>query len=509
MASNIQPLFKAYTPNQLLLLPPSLEEMIPPAHPVKVVNEIIDKIDIEAILQTYEGGGTPSYHPRLLLKVLVYGYMSNLYSSRKIESALKENIHFMWLSGMSQPDHNTINRFRSERLKEILKPIFKQIVLLLAEAGLVDIHQIYTDGTKIEANANRYSFVWGKGIKTNKERMRKQLDELWKYAQTIAAEELKDPSPVEFEALDPENVRETIEKIDAAIKDKAANKKVRQKLNYGRKNWPEKLKEYATQEEILDGRSSYSKTDPDATFMRLKDDHMENGQLKPGYNWQISTNNQIITNYTLHPNPNDTTTLIPHLEEHKALYGKAPEIVVADAGYGSEENYEYLEGNETSAYVKYNYFHQEQKKPQKKDFASDSLYYNEEKDCYYCPMGQKMSKTGEKIRVTDNGYEQHYTLYQAINCTGCPLRGVCHQGKGNRIIEVNHRLKQLKAKARELLTSEEGIKHRKKRPVEVESVFGNIKSNHGFTRFLLKGKQKVEIEIGLLAIAHNLRKKAA
>jgi transposase len=165
--------FKDYSPNQILLLPPSLEEMIDPNHPVRVVNQVIDSLDIDLLINKYKGGGCSSYHPRMLLKVLVYGYLTNEYSSRKIEQALNQNIHFMWLSGMSYPDHNTINRFRSDRLKGVLKEVFSQVVLLLVEKGIITLKEAYLDGTKIEANANRYTFVWGRSISKSKERIKK------------------------------------------------------------------------------------------------------------------------------------------------------------------------------------------------------------------------------------------------------------------------------------------------------------------------------------------------
>jgi len=504
-----QVVFKPYATNQIMLLPPSLEELIDDKHPVRVVNQVIDKIDLEPLLKKFKGGGTSCYHPKMLLKVLVYAYLNNVYSSRRMEALVKESIPFMWLAGMNKPDHNTINRFRSDKLKDVLKQVFKQIVLLLAEAGQVDLKELYLDGTKVDANANRYTFVWGNNIKTNKERIRKQLNDLWDYAQSLAAEELQDTSPVEFNEINPEKVSQTIQKIDTALKGKPVDKKVKQKLSYARRKWPQSLEKYQQQEETLKGRKSYSKTDTDATFMRMKDDHMQNGQLKPGYNWQISTNNQIITNYTIHPSPNDTTTLIQHMEQHKELYGHSPDVLTADAGYGSQENYEYLESNKIEAYVKYNYFHKEQKQKQQDPFNSQNFYYNPEKDCYYCPMGQQILLVGQRKRTTENGFVQHSKIYQAQNCTGCPLRGMCYKSQGNRQIEVNHKLKQLKARAREKLLSEKGIYHRKRRPADVEAVFGIIKGNHGFKRFLLKGKSKVEIEAGLIAIAHNLRKMVA
>lgn len=170
MAKKSTPVFKIYAQNQAMLLPPSLDELIAKDHPVRVVDEVIDKINLTPLLNKYEGGGTSSYHPKMLLKVLVYSYVNNVYSSRKIEESVKENINLMWLAGMNRPDHNTINRFRGERLKDVLREIFVQVVELLVEEGLISLKEIYVDGTKLEANANKYTFVWGKSIKTNKER---------------------------------------------------------------------------------------------------------------------------------------------------------------------------------------------------------------------------------------------------------------------------------------------------------------------------------------------------
>ena len=504
--------FKAYTQQQAMLLPPSLEELIAADHPVRIVSQVLDKIDIEPLLKQYSGGGSSSFHPRMLLKVLVFAYINNNYSSRKIEAALKENIHYMWLSGMSTPDHNTINRFRSDRLKEVLRQVFTQVVLLLSEEGLLNIKELYTDGTKIEANANRYTFVWGKAIKTSRERIQKQLEELWQYAQNIAAAELPDTDPSGFDKIDAEKVEKTIEQINEALKDKPVSKTVKQKLNYAKNNWPANLKKYEQQEKILGSeRNSYSKTDPDATFMRMKEDHMLNGQLKPAYNLQVSSNNQYIVNYSLHQTSTDTTTLQEHTEIYKEQYDKAPELIVADAGYGSEENYQYLMDNHIENYVKYNWFDKDQcsTKHKKHPFTTDTLYYNKEKDYYVCPMGQHMQHISTHQTKTKTGFTQTTHRYQAANCNGCPLRSICHKAKGNRVIEVNHALNRYKQHVKENLNSEQGIHHRKKRPCDVEPVFASIKNNHYFKRFMLRSKPKTEIEAGLLALAHNLRKKAA
>jgi transposase len=492
-----------------MMLPPSLEELIDKNHPVRIVNQVIDRIDIDALLKKFKGGGTSSYHPRMLLKVLVYAYVNNTYSSRRMESALKENIHFMWLAGMNKPDHNTINRFRSDRLKDVLKTVFGQVVELLVEAGHLDLKEIYTDGTKLEAQANRYTFVWGNAIKKSKERMAEQLKELWTYAEGIAAEELKDESPESFAVVSAEQVSKTIERIDQALQGKEISKEKRQKLLYAKKNWPANMKRYAQQEQILGKRNSYSKTDTDATFMRMKEDHMKNGQLKPGYNVQVSSHNQYIVNYSLHQNPTDTTTLKKHLDSFQNLYKKYPEVLTADAGYGSEENYLLLAKHKIEGYVKHNQFDREQHSKNIDWFKGDQLEYNKKKDVLYCPIGDEMKRIGSSTRITGNGFKQTLAKYQANKCKGCALREACHSQKGNRIVDINHRLQRLKQQANARLQSEKGIRYRKRRAADVEPVFANLKHNKNFKRFMLKGIIKVEIETGLLALAHNLAKMAA
>ena len=504
--------FKSNLQNQAMLLPPDVGDLIAKNHPVRVVNEVLDKIDITKLLREYKPGGTSSYHPRMLLKVLVYAYINNVYSSRKIEEAISQNIQYMWLSGMSKPDHNTINRFRGERLQKTLQPIFTQVVILLCEEGLLSVKDLYTDGTKIEANANRYTFVWGNAIKTNKEKIKQQLNELWQYAQKVAASELDDTDPSGFDKIDGEKVTRTIEQINDALKDKPVSKDVKQKLNYAKKHWPAALDKYEKQEAIIGKeRSSFSKTDNDATFMRMKEDHMKNGQLKPAYNVQISTNNQYIASYSVHQNTTDTNTLIPHIAAHINQFKQKPVNITADAGYGSEQNYQWLENKRITAYVKHNHFDREQNShiASKNPYSADKLAYDEQADCYYCPVGKPMKNIGSYTSKTKNGFEQTLTKYQAKNCKRCPLREACHKQKGNRIIEINHNLNRLRRKANKRLKTTKGVQKRKQRCFDTEPVFANIKQNHHFKRFMLRGIKKVSVETGLLALAHNLRKKVA
>ena len=504
--------FKAHEPDQAVLFPPSLGDLIEANHPVRVVRDIVDRLDLSLLTKNYKGGGRASYHPKMLLKVLVYGYLCNIYSSRRMEVALKENVPMMWLSGNQQPDHNTINRFRSERLKGVIKEVFARVVGLLIESKQVSIKEVYVDGTTIEANANRYTFVWGKAIETSRARIAVQLEELWNYAESVAKEELKDKRPESFAPVDPEQVRKTIEDIHQALDTvkKKVPAKTRQRLKHARKEWPAKTAEYNQKEAILAGRNSYSKTDHDATFMHLKEDHRRNGQCKPGYNLQASTNGQFIVNYSVHQTSADTTTFPSHFAQYQQLHGQNPKEVVADGGYGSEENYTLLEDNNIAAYVKYNIFDAQQQSPSKlSPFRGDLFPYDPKTDTLTCPAGKPMHKTGTSNQKSSTGFQQQVTHYQATGCSDCPLHDACHKKEGDRIVELNHNAQRLRRQAAALLNTEQGIAHRKKRPWDVESVFGNIKHNKGFRRFLLRGKTKVEIEAGLLAIAHNIQKIAS
>jgi transposase len=502
--------FKPYLHNQTILFPGTLDEMIPENHPARLVSKVIDTIDIRAIHRKYKGGGTSAYHPRLLLKILVYGYLTNTYSSRKLEEQARQNIYFMWLTGMVTPDHHTINRFRGDKLNGLLKEIFSQIVFMLANEGMVSLKEaVFVDGTKIESAANRYTFVWGKAIQKNKDRIKAQLDELWKYAQGIATEELKDQREVTFETVTKEKVEEVIKRIDTALEGKDVPKQIRNKIRHGKKNWPANLDRYEDQEKKLNGRNSYSKTDVDATFMRMKEDHMRNGQLKPAYNLQLSTQDQFILNYSLHQNPTDTLTLKPHLNQFKDLYNQYPAAAVADAGYGSSENYNFLEQNNIEAYVKFAFFDKSQKASRKATpaFLADAFDYNETSGELICPTGKVMTHSYDTIERTSTGYKRTISTFKASSCSTCPMKEMCVKpGHENREVAIDLDFRRYKKKATALLVSERGVRYRKKRPIDVEPVFGNIKNNHGFKRFKLRTKNKAEIEIGLLCIAQNLRK---
>ena len=507
----MKPIFKPNFIQQSQLFPLDLNELIHNNHPCKLVYKIVEELNIEDILKGYKGGGTSSYDPRMLLRILFYGYYSNIFSSRKIAKSIEENIYFMWLSGGQRPDFRTINDFRGKRLKGKIEDLFKQMTLMMMDLGLVSLEKQYIDGTKLGANAHKYSFVWKKSVENYKAKLEEQIASVLTDIQSVIQLDNEHQSVPETVKVDSKQLVEEMAKLNEAIKSgklsEPLSKDQQKSLKKLENEQIPRLSDYENKLKTLGDRNSYSKTDPDATFMRMKEDHMKNGQLKPGYNVQISTENQIITHYSIHPNPTDTLTLKQHLTSFKSTYGKQSSHIIADAGYGSEENYQMLENELIEFYIPYNTFRKEQKKKfLQNPFHPQNLFYNPDLDFLVCPMGQRMEKKYIKHTKTSNGFEQQNTVYQAQNCQECPLRSMCHKSKGNRKIEINHNLKRLKNIAKNALLSQEGKQIYQKRCIEPEPVFGNIKHNKGRSRFTLRSKPKVNIEFGLIAMAHNLAK---
>lgn len=507
--------FKPYTMGQLQL-PVDLETCIPANHLVRVVHAAIERMDLSALLERYPGGGTSSYHPKMMLKVLVYAYSQRTYSSRQIAKALRENLNFMWLSGNSRPDFRTINRFRSTVMKGIIEPVFASVLELLVDEGYVKLENYFLDGTKVEANANKYRWVWAKSTRRNKERLQEKVKELLNEIDRVNAAEDEQYGDQDLEELgedgpiDAEKLEKTIAELNERLKKKAGDKGLARAVKRLVADYLPRQKKYEEQEKKLGGRNSYAKTDEDATFMRMKDDVMKNGQLKPAYNIQIGTENQFVVGFSLHQQAGDTGCLVPHLEQLKGQVGRLPDNVIADAAYGSEENYAYLEQACVGSYVKYNTFRQEQKTRCKVDrFEASQFAYDEQQDVFTCPAGKRLRYRHTERCVSRNGYVSERRLYEGKACAGCALKAECTQATGNRWIQVGFALQQMRATARSHLLSEHGKELRARRGVEVESVFGRIKQDWGFRRFMLRGLEKVKVEWGLLCIAHNLTKIAA
>lgn len=502
--------FKPYQQNQLRLLPLDLSEMIPSDHMVRVVDEIVESLDLSQLKALYPGGGAPAYDPRMMLKVIIFAYASGIYSSRKIAEATRSSIYFLWLTGCVYLDHMTINRFRTNRLCGVFEDIFTDTVLLLAKYNLISLNTYFLDGTKIEANANPYTFTWKKSVETRREKLRARIGELMGQIDALNDEEDKAyedmPDPQEINSEDLVKLKQ---RIDERLAKTPENKELKRQAKQIEKDYLPRLISYESDlADIGNDRNSLSKTDRDATFMRMKEDHMGNGQLKAAYNIQNGTENQFVIHTTIHQRPGDTACMRPHLHSLEKAFGYLPERIVADAGYGSEENYEQLKQKGVQAYVKYNTFHKEQKKAFKNDPTQPvNWQYSSEKDEYTCANNKVLSFAYEKKATSDLGYESITRVYRSSDCGGCPYAQKClRKDAKSRNIYVNKHLEGLRKSAAELLTSEEGIKLRRRRATDVETVFGDIKRNWNFRRFSLRGLSKVAHEWRLLMMGHNIRK---
>ncbi len=504
---------KSYSNNDRLFFLLNPNEDIAENDPVRVVDAVVESLDLREFKKLYRERGRCPYHPKMMLKIILYAYMNNVYSCRKIERQVQRDIHYIWLASQERPDFVTINRFRN-RVKKEINNIFTQVVLLLAERGFITLDVEYIDGTKIESKANKYTFVWRKTVEKNRAKLQEKIRVLLQQIdEVIAQDKAAEAERVEF-TTDTLNTFIGELKDALAAKPEPADREQKKQHREKKKQLKElekhrdKLNEYDSRLEQMGERNSMSKTDPDATFMRMKEDAMNNGQTKPGYNLQISAENQFITDFALFPNPTDTLTLIPFFNSFLNRYGHLPSVAVADSGYGSEENYRFMDEAGMEAYVKYNRFHIEQRPRYKPNpFHHDNFHYNADEDYYVCPMGQHMRRIGTARSKTASGYRSESARYRAQNCKGCPLRCLCYKAKGDqRIIEVNHRLNEYKRKARELLTSEEGLKHRGRRCIEPEAVFGQMKFNMAYRRFRHFGKDKVTMDFAFFAIAFNIKK---
>ena len=510
--------FREHINNQLVLFPQRIDEDIAPNDPVRLVNAVVDSLDLQRFNKLYRERGRSPYHPRMMLKVIIYAYMNNIYSCRRIEQSLRRDIHYIWLAGYEKPDFVTINRFRL-RVKDEIDNVFTQLVLILAERGFISLDVEYIDGTKIESKANKYTFVWKKTVVKNRAKLQQKIRVLLSQIddaiaqENAAQDESVDFTPAQLTEIC-EELRGSIERASAEeAKDKAEKARLRELKRKTREleKQRDKLDAYDGRLEQMGGRNSMSKTDPDATFMRMKEDAMNNGQTKPGYNLQIATENQFLVDFGLFPNPGDTLTMPLFLTSFQRRYGRMASTAVADSGYGSEENYRFMEENGIRAYVKYNYFHMEQKRAFRDNpFRVENMHYNAEGDYFVCPMGQHMRRVGTRHEKTESGYIIEMAAYRAQRCHGCPLRPKCYRKKrGNREIEVSHRLIAYKQRARENLNSDKGLEHRSKRPIEPEAVFGQMKNNMHYKRFRHFGKDKVTMDFAFFAIAFNIKKMAS
>jgi len=468
-------------------------------------------MDISSIVNCYAGGGTSAYHPRMMVKILLYAYAVKIYTGRKIARALRQDITFMWLAAFNRPDFRTINNFRSGILKDTIEDLFKEMLCFLLEREYICFENYFCDGSTFGANANRHKIVWKKNAERYLAIAEQKCQDLFKEIDLLNSREDMQYGNKELEELGG-NKEVSTETITAQagrlgeIAQKSTSKKVRKKaltLKKRLEEQQEKLDTYKEQQETCGNRSGYSRTDTDATAMRMKND-----ELLPAYNILIGTEQQLITSYSVHQKPNDGACFKEHLEQQEKHSKISPENVIADGIFGTQENYQLLEDKEISNYMKYPLYHKEQSAAYRDDpYNKENFPYDPPTDTYICPNQKRLKFRYVKTERSRSGYISFSRLYECENCTGCPLAEECKKtNENNRTITINQALDHYKEQVRQNLKSKKGNLLKRQRGHEVETCFGDIKMNQEFRRFNLRGKPKVEVEFGLVAIAHNMRK---
>jgi transposase len=495
-----------------LILPLNYEVLIPKDDSVRLLSQILEGLNYKKLYTAYSSSGRkPAVDPKILFKVLTYAYMNNIYSSRKIEMACRRDINFMWLlSGKKAPDHSTLARFRKEYLTDAVEDLFYQMVKYLNQIGEVNFENLFVDGTKIEANANRYTFVWKKVVNQNEAKMHvkiqssiEKINQAYQTSFKITKETLMDDLKVVLAYLENKRQQEQIEFVCGIGKRKSKIQKLMEEL----RTFQERQEQYNIHNQIFEGRNSYSKTDPDATFMHMKDDHMRNAQLKPAYNVQIGVEGEYVTGVGIFQDRSDTATLIPLLKNMESYLNTCYQKVVADSGYESEENYLYLEKKGQTYYIKPQTYEKWKTKSFKNDISKrENMSYDSIKDEYTCKNGKQLKSIGITYRTSATGYCSEITIYECVDCRDCPYKAKCTKAKGNRQMQVSKEFIEKRKVSYENITSEEGILLRVNRSIQVEGAFGVLKEDYNFHRFLTRGKTNVMNEFILLCFGYNVNK---
>lgn len=502
-----------------LKLPLNIDYIIPDNDSVRLLSRFVEEMDISDLLRTYFRVRKNTATPRQMLKIMIYAYMNKIYSSRDIEVSCHRDINFMFLLEDSPaPDHATIARFRTLHFAPNSKKIMAEVSDFLYKIGEVSGESIFIDGTKIESNANKYTFVWKKAVNRNLARL---LDKLAEFV--IVCEEQYDITIAYQNKISLHQIKKLRKKLYRIKKEKnitfvhgsGRKKSLLQKDTEKLEEYISRLKEYTKKIYNCGTRNSYSKTDPDATFMRMKEDAMRNGQLKPAYNLQHGVDSEYITWLTIGPQPTDTTTLIPFLkdmEKHLAFKYKS---VTADSGYESEENYLFLEGNQQLSFIKPSNYEISKTRKYRTDISKrENMKYNAEQDMYICKNQKQLKVTGTKKSKSKTGYVSEKTCYSCEDCKNCPYKTSCIKGNNSKIpmeerskhLEISKMFQQKRKENLERILSDKGCQLRMNRSIQAEGSFADTKEDMSFRRYLCRGTANVLAESTLLAIAHNINK---
>ena len=513
---------KDYTLSSLyyqIKLPLDVEILIPADDPVRLLSAFVEGMELSDLYQTYGKIKKNQATPRQLFKIMVYASMNRIYSSRDIETACRRDINFMYLlEGKPAPDHATFARFVSLHFAQCSKKTLAEVSKLLYSLGEISGKSIFIDGTKIESVANKYTFVWKKAVTKNQAKLFDKILALVEECENLYGFKITYNGKVSLHTL--KRLRKKLCRIrqeeGIAFVHGTGRRKTRlQKSLETLETYIAKLKEYHKKLYVCGDRNSYSKTDPDATFMRMKEDAMLNGQLKPAYNLQHGVDSEYITWLDISSRPTDTRTLIPFLKDMELYLPFKYQEIVADAGYESEENYLFLEENGQLAYIKPQNYEISKTRKYRQDIGRmENMKYDEKADCYYCKNGQVLTAQYEKREKTASGYRRTVTVYRSNGCSGCPFKTDCIKGNNcktpmedrQKVLYVSKKMKEKRQETLERITSDYGTQLRMNRSIQAEGSFANIKEDMEFRRYLYRGNANVTAQSILLAIGYNINK---
>ena len=495
-----------YKPKQLKL-PLEIEKIIEISDPVYSFCEIVDCIDLNLYFAK-EGcrTGRPRYDRTKLLKVILFSFMENGYLSlRGIEKSCKTDIRYMWLlDDMKAPTFVTIGNFIRDDLTSSIEDIFLAINKVIFEKEHVDLDHTYIDGTKIEANANKYTWVWKKSCITNRDKTFGKVSEI---IEKMNNEDLS-LLGIKFETRTEYAIEYIEEILNEFVHGKGSRKSTYQRKYETLKEYKEKLIGYAKHIEICgEKRGSYSKTDNSATFMRIKRDYMGNDQLLPAYNMQVAVCDEYIATVDIKQYASDTDCFVPLMEKFNNQYGKYPKYPVADAGYGSFNNYLYCEEHGMEKFMKFTMFEKETKNQKYRENPYRAINFSQDNDgTLICPKGRKFKFKYEQ-HVKGNNYGRTEEIYECESCENCEYKkDCCPKAKNNRTIKLNRELTTIHEEVLKNLCSIQGALLCMNRSIQAEGTFGIIKCDKSYKRLRRKGLENVILEFTLIACGFNLYK---
>jgi transposase len=464
-------IFREYSQSQGLLLPPSLDEFVPEDHEARVINEVVDTMDLSPLLNKYEGGGAPAYHPAMMLKIIIYAYSREIYSSRSIAQELKTDTAFMFLSGLQSPDFRTVCLFRSEHA-DVLPDLFVEVVRLCASLGMVGLGHIAFDGTKLKANASVRQTRDRDSLEREIERIKEQMRQMIQASANI--DEVEDMIYPDGDGSE----------IAAGLR----------KKEYRLKKLQEAKKEVLEREKL----EKVNVTEPDSRLM--KDSR---GVIQPSYNGQIAVDDKerVIVAADVTQNATDHAEFKPMVEQVEQNLGALPDKGTADASYSSYDNLEYAEGKKLDMYMPDNFLEAlDEKEEGEKRYHKSNFRYDEARDTYICPEGKELKRWAEQKREG----KPPLILYRGESCRECAVKEQCTRGE-TRTVSRDGREPLLEA-MRQKLRTEEGKRIYAKRGYTVEPVFGEIKWDGRKPSMDLRGSVKVRGEFSLMCLVHNVKK---